>query len=150
MLVRGQQADGSDRWSSPFGQLTARHPAPGVVVFVETGSLDIRFAALIVSHSDRALEEARSVEVFVDCYGLLGYDPEVRNAASAWLRRNASRVIAQHMLVRSRFTTMGLKVVSLAFGGLTLGHHDRTSFDAELAQSLRRARSIPSPVELHG
>lgn len=150
MLVRGEQADGSERWSSPFGQLIVRHPAPGVVVFVETGSLDIRFAELIVSHSDRALDEARTVEVFVDCYDLTSYDPEVRNAASQWLRRNASRVAAQHMLVRSRFTTMGLAVVSLAFGGLIHGHHDRASFDAALVQAVRRPRSRGTPVELRG
>jgi hypothetical protein len=150
MLVRGEQADGSERWSSPFGLLTVQHPAPGVLVFIEAGSLDIRFADPIILHSDRALTEARTVEVFVDAYDLVGYDPEVRNAASGWLRRNASRVSAQHMLVRSRFTKMGLAVVSLAFGGLIHGHHDRKSFDAELAQALRRARSAGAPAELHG
>lgn len=150
MLVRGEQADGSERWSSPFGQLTVRHPAPGVVVFVEVGSLDILFVDPIIAHSNRALEEARTVEVFVDCYDLASYDPEVRNAATRWLRRNASRVTAQHMLVRSRFTTMGLAVVSLAFGGLIHGHHDRASFEAALAQALRRSRSRLTPVELHG
>jgi hypothetical protein len=150
MLVRGEQADGSERWSSPFGQLTVSHPAAGVLVFVEVGSLDIRFVEPIILHSNLALEQAPAIEVFVDAYDLVGYDPEVRNAASAWLRRNAARVLAQHMLVRSRFTKMGLAVVSLAFGGLIHGHHERTSFDAELAQSLRRARSRPPPVELRG
>lgn len=150
MLVRGEQADGSERWSSPFGQLTVRHPAPGVVVFVEVGALDILFVEPILLHSNRALEGARSVEVFVDCYDLTSYDPEVRNASSRWLRRNASRVAAQHMLVRSRFTKLGLAVVSLAFGGLIHGHHERASFDAALAQALRRPRSRSTPVELHG
>jgi len=117
------------------------HPAPGVVVFVEKGFLTSEFAAHIVDHCDRALDEALKVEVFVDGYELDGYDPEIRNGASDWLRRNSARVIAQHMLVRSRLTKMGLSVVSLAFGGLIRGHHERRSFDADLAVAIRRARS---------
>lgn len=141
MLDRLELGGGAEGWGSTRGQLVIRHPAPGVVVFVEKGFLTSEFAAHIVDHCDRALDEALKVEVFVDGYELDGYDPEIRNGASDWLRRNSARVIAQHMLVRSRLTKMGLSVVSLAFGGLIRGHHERRSFDADLAVAIRRARS---------
>jgi hypothetical protein len=142
MLDRLELGGGVAGWGSTRGQLVVRHPAPGVVVFVEKGFLTSEFVAHIVDHCDRALEEALKVEVFVDGYELDGYDPEIRNGASNWLRRNAPRVIAQHMLVRSRLTKMGLSVVSLAFGGLIRGHHERKEFDADLAVAVRRARSV--------
>lgn len=144
MLDRLELGGGAEGWGSARGQLIVRHPAPGVVVFVEKGFLTSEFAPHIVAHSDRALEEAVKVEVFVDGYDLDGYDPEIRNGASNWLRSHSSRVIAQHMLVRSRLTKMGLSVVSLAFGGLIRGHHERKEFDADLAVAVRRARSVGS------
>jgi hypothetical protein len=100
------------------------------------GFLSSESADHILQHSDRALREADKVHLFVDGYELDSYDPEIRNAGSAWLKKNATRVVAQHMLVRSRLTKMGLSVVSLALGGLIKGHHERLTFEADLAAAI--------------
>lgn len=141
MLTRVETPSGDESWTSPRGTLTIRHPAPGVVLFIEKGFLIGDFAAHIKAHSDRVLEESPNITLFVDAYELEGYDPEIRNAGSAFLKEHGHKVVAQHMLVRSRLTKMGLSVVSLMFGGLIKGHHDRNSFDGELAGSIRSARS---------
>jgi hypothetical protein len=112
-----------------------------VVLFVEKRFLSSEFAQLVLEHSDQALGEADQVQRFVDAYDLDRYDPEIRNGGSAWLKKHASRVIAKHMLVRSRLTKMGLSVVSLALGGLIKGHYERRSFDGDLAGAIREARA---------
>ncbi len=140
MLSRVEAPLGEESWTSPNGTLVIKHPAPGVVVFVEKGFLVAPFAEHIGRHSDTALQEADKIQLFVDAYELDGYDPEIRNAGSAFLKQHPDRVAAQHMLVRSRLTKMGLSVVSLMFGGLIKGHHERISFDAELAGAIRSAR----------
>lgn len=141
MVSRLELPTGGEGWVSARGELQIRHLAPGVVLFVEKGFLSSEFAHLILEHSDQARGEADQVQLFVDAYDLDGYDPEIRNGGSAWLKKHASRVIAQHVLVRSRLTKMGLSVVSLALGGLIKGHHERRSFDGDLAAAIREARA---------
>jgi hypothetical protein len=141
MVSRLELPSGDEGWVSARGELSIRHPAPGIVVFVEKGWLSAEFAQHILKHSDQALEEADKVQLFVDCFALDGYDPEIRNGGSAWLKKHAARVTAQHMLVRSRLTKMGLSVVSLALGGLIKGHHERRTFDGDLASAIRLARA---------
>lgn len=141
MLSRLETPAGEEGWSSSRGELRIRHPAPGVVVFVERGFLAADFAPYIVRHSDRASAEGERVHIFVDGFDLEGYDPEIRNSATAWLKDNMSRVDAQHMLVRSRLAKMGLTMVSLALGGVIKGHHQRLTFERDLASAIVRARA---------
>lgn len=141
MLTRVEAPSGEESWTSPRGSLTIRHPGPGVVLFIEKGFLVADFAAHIRTHSERALEQSAAITLFVDGFDLDGYDPEIRNAGSAFLKEHGPKVVAQHMLVRSRLAKMGLSVVSLMFGGLIKGHHERNSFDGELAAAIRSARS---------
>jgi hypothetical protein len=146
MISRLELPAGEEGWASARGELSIRHPAPGVVLFIEKGFLSSEFADYILQHSDRALREADKVHLFVDGYELDSYDPEIRNAGSAWLKKNATRVVTQHMLVRSRLTKMGLSVVSLALGGLIKGHHERLAFEADLAAAIRIARGSGRPL----
>lgn len=143
MLSRLDLPAGEEGWTSPRGELRIKHPAPGVVVFKETGFLIAEFAPHIMRHSNQAKHQGEKAHLFVDAYDLEGYDPEIRNGGTAWLRENAEKVAAQHMLVRSRLTKMGLTVVSLAVGGLIKGHHERQSFERDLAEAVVRSRSTP-------
>ncbi len=140
MLERVESSNGEEGWKSGRGELRIVHPAPGLVVFRETGFLTADFAEHVERHSNQAAERASKIQIFVDAYDLVGYDPEIRNSATSWLKAHMDVVDAQHMLVNSRLTKMGLTVASLALGGVIKGYHTRQPFENELAAAIRRAR----------
>ncbi len=140
MLERVESSDGEEGWKSARGELRIVHPAPGLVVFRESGFLTSDFAEHVRRHSDQAAKRAGKIQIFVDAYDLAGYDPEIRNSATSWLKSHMDVVDAQHMLVNSRLTKMGLTVVSLALGGVIKGYHARRAFENELAAATLRAR----------
>lgn len=145
-LTHTELPNGEDRWASSRGELRLRWPAPGVVVFVEKGFLSAAFVPFILHGASVALSQAQRITLFVDGYDLEGYDPEIRNAGTSVLKDNASRVIVQHMLMRSRLAKMGLSVVSLILGAVIEGHTERAPFDAALGKAIRDSRlGVPEP-----
>ncbi len=112
-----------------------------VLIFLEEGHLDDRFAPHIAEASNNALGCGLPLHLFVDAFDLVGYSPAVRKGPTDWLLAHRSRVAVQHMLVRSKITKMGLSVASLALGGLIRGHASRVSFRLALEQTIQELES---------
>lgn len=127
-------------WVSDRGTLTIRWPTPTVLLYVETGHLHAGFAPLIVDAYETAVRDGAKPAVFVDCERLVTYDGEIRRAPSTWIQQNRHRIVEQHMLVRSRFTRMGLQLVSVFLGGVIVGHSERRTFEQALREALVAAR----------
>lgn len=127
-------------WKSSQGTLIVLRPEPEVLVFVEEGHLDDRFAPHIATACNAALECPKPLHVFVDCNDLISYAPAIRKQPTEWLLANRDRVVKQHMLARSPLTQMGLSVASLVLGRLIKSHSSRASFNAALDATLRHVR----------
>lgn len=124
-------------WVSDTGELRVRRLAPHVVLYIEKGFLTADFAPHITAVMDEAVASGIKPHLFVDCEQLDGYEPAVRTDATNWLSRNKHLVTAQHMLVRSRLTQMGVTVAGMVLGGLLVGHRSRATFEAALEQALK-------------
>ena len=118
------------------GELIIRRPALGVLVFIERGYLAGSRAEAIIKAMDNELKFSPKLTIFVDGEKLDGYDPPIRTMPTDWLKRNAARVTAQHMLVKSQIARMGLSVAGLALGAVLRGYVDRNGFEAALRQEL--------------
>lgn len=127
---------GEHAWVSDRGTLTIRWPVPSVLLYVETGHLHAGFAPHIVEAYETTTRRGVRPHVFVDCERLVNYDPEVRRQPTAWIQHNRQRIVAQHMLVRSRFTRMGLQLVSMFLGGVIVGHNERRTFEQAMREAV--------------
>lgn len=135
-------------WISDRGSLLIRQPVPWVLLFVETGHLQAEFAPYIIEAYERATGVGRMrPDVFVDCERLVTYDGEIRRQPSQWIADNRHRIRVQHMLVRSRFTRMGLQLASLFLGGVIVGHHERRTFEQAMREAtLREEDETPAAI----
>lgn len=127
-----------------------RRPAPGVLVFVESGYLVGARADEIARALDAELRLHRRLTIFVDGEHLEGYDPPIRTVPTDWLKKHSANVVCQHMLVRSRIAKMGLAVAGLVLGAVIQGHTERRTFDVALREAVRAAEgrigSAPPPA----
>lgn len=135
-------------WSSDRGTLVVRQPTPWVLLYVETGHLQAEFAPLIIDAYERATASGERPHVFVDCERLVTYDGEIRRQPSQWIADNRHRIQVQHMLVRSRFTRMGLQLASLFLGGIIVGHHERRTFEQALREAVLREERLEPPMAI--
>lgn len=141
MLAQQRPSTDGKSWKSARGELTIEHPTPLVVLFLEKGFLDADFANHIVAAMEASLRAPSRPTFFVDCESMDGYDPVVRSKATQWISRNRERIVAQHMLVKSRFAKMGLSVASLMLGGVIVGHYERDTFERALRAAIRETSS---------
>jgi hypothetical protein len=119
-------------YKDELGELVIRRMAPGVLLFVERGYLVGSCAHLIIEAQERELLTVPSLTLFVDGIGLLGYDPPMRTVPTDWLKKNKTKVVAQHMLVTSQIARMGLAVAGLVLGTVIKGYTDKREFDLAL------------------
>lgn len=136
-MIREVEGSGPNEqvYESERGRLIIRDLGPTTILFVEQGFLEKGFAP----HIERAMNAivARNIRgtkptIFVDAEALGGYEPEIQTSATQWIKANKTRVTAQHMLVSSMITRMGLSVASLALGGIIKGYTSRADFEAAM------------------
>ncbi|RYE93649.1 MAG: hypothetical protein EOO75_03885 [Myxococcales bacterium] len=126
------------------GELIIRRPASGVLVFIERGYLAGSRAGEIIKAMDSDLRFNPKLTLFVDGEKLDGYDPPIRTMPTDWLKKNAARVSAQHMLVKSQIARMGLAVAGLALGTVIRGHTERRTYEEALRRAIQEAPQRPS------
>ncbi len=126
------------------GELIIRRPAPGVLLFIERGYLAGSRAGEIIKAKEAELRLSPRLTLFVDGEKLDGYDPPIRTMPTDWLKKNSSRVSAQHMLVKSQIARMGLAVAGLALGTVIRGYTERRAFEEALRVAIKDAPQRPS------
>lgn len=122
-------------YQSERGQLIIRKYRAPVILFIEQGFLEKGFAHHIERAQNELLQQGGKPSIFVDAEALKGYEPEIQSSATQWMKANKSRITAQHMLVDSLITRMGLSVASLALGGVIKGYTSRPEFEAALKRA---------------
>jgi hypothetical protein len=130
------------KYTDDRGELIIRRPAPGVLLFIETGYLVGSRADLIIKAQDDELKLVPKLTVFVDGAGLVRYDPPIRTVPTDWLKKHTARVECQHMLVTSQIAKMGLAVAGLVLGAVIKGYTDKREFDRALRQRVAQGGGV--------
>ena len=139
--------DEGEKYVDGRGELVVRTPAPGVLLFVESGYLVASRAEIIQRALDAELRKHGRLTIFVDGEHLQGYDPPIRTVPTDWLKQHAAHVQCQHMLVRGQIAKMGLAVAGLVLGAVIQGHTDRRAFDLALRDAVRAASNAHASTQ---
>ena len=99
------------------------------------GFASATMVARVIDHRERAVRVGR-VALFNDLLDLDGYDPPVRDELTRWQKRNKNRVLATHVLLRSRIVAMGIQMASLALGEHLVTYSRVADFDGVLRGSV--------------
>lgn len=124
------------RFFDEKGSAILRRPAPHVEYLIASGYARAEAANHIIAQRKRILEECGKIALFDDLENLEGYDSTVRLKLTTWSRENRSKIVAFHILTRSRIVAMGVTVANLALGGSIRPHLDRRSFEEALEEQI--------------
>ena len=127
---------GEQVYQSERGQLIIRTYQAPIILFIEQGFLEKGFVPYIERAQNVLMQQGGKPSIFVDAETLNGYEPEIQSSATQWVKANKHRIAAQHMLVSSLITRMGLSVASLALGGVIKGYMSRPEFEAALRRAV--------------
>lgn len=123
-------------YQSDRGRLIIRKYGNSALLFIEQGFLEKGFVHHIERVQNEVVQSGGKPSIFVDAENLEGYEPELQTSATQWIKANKALVTAQHMLVRSRLTQLGVSVASLALGAVIKGYTSRSQFEAALRQAV--------------
>lgn len=139
-MERRELADGFSL-TDGRGVLTVRRPAPHVELIRCDGYAQAVHVDLILEKRDQILAECGRIAIFDDLETLDGYDSGVRVRLTAWSNEHRSKIVAFHILTRSRLVAMGVTVANLALGGHIQAHTRRAAFEAALQAEIKRGKT---------
>ncbi len=116
--------------------MTVTRPAPHVELVRGEGYATTDVVEAIVEQREVILREAGRIALFDDLEHMTGYDSGVRVRLTEWSRENRSRIVAFHILTRSKLAAMGVTVANLALGGQIRAHVRREGFELALTEVL--------------
>ena len=142
-MIREIQGSGPNEhiYQSDRGRLIIREYGNSALLFIEQGFLEKGFVEHIERVQNEVLQRGGKPSIFVDAENLDGYEPDLQTSATQWMKANKGRITAQHMLVRSRLTQLGVAVASLALGGIIKGYTSRPQFEEALKQAATNSGS---------
>lgn len=126
------------RISDGRGIIDVRNPAPHVELIRCEGYARAEHVAEILEGRDRIVRACGKIAIFDDLEDLRGYDSDVRSRLTGWSRDHRPKIVAFHILVRSKIVAMGVSLANLAIGGAIVAHTRRAAFEAALALEMRR------------
>lgn len=136
-MQRENLSDGI-RISDGRGIITLRNPAPHVELLRCEGHARAEHIDMVLESRERILRACGKLAIFDDLEDLRGYDSEVRTRLTAWSRENRPKIVAFHILFRSKLVAMGVSLANLAIGGVIVAHTRRAAFEHALTLELRR------------
>src|SRR5262245_27596226 len=122
----------TDRWS-----LLLENPAPSIIHTRISGYADMELVQQFWDYFEEVARTQAPIENFHDWADVESYDPQVRQRYMKWSREHRPQLRAVHILVRSRWVSMGVTVANLALGYLT-SYRDREKFESALAAAVKR------------
>ena len=126
------------RISDGRGIITLRNPARHVELLRCEGYARAEHIDFVIESRERILRECGKLAIFDDLEDLRGYDSDVRTRLTAWSRANRPKIVAFHILLRSKIVAMGVSLANMAIGGAIVAHTNRTAFEQALAVQIRR------------
>jgi hypothetical protein len=145
-VLRSQLAVGDVQLKDARCTVTLGVPAPNVVYTVFDGYVDGELCAKMLDDLGRLCAPLPRVVLFTDAELLVGYTPEVRPLASEWMKSLGSKLVNDHILVRSKVVAMGVAVANLAVGGILRAYSSRSDFNAAARLAgvpVARVRAVP-------
>jgi hypothetical protein len=136
MQEREELPDGV-RISDGRGIITLRYPAPHVELIRCEGYARSEHIDEVLASRERIVRTHGKLAIFDDLEDLRGYDSDVRTKLTAWSRENRPKIVAFHILVRSKIVAMGVSLANMAIGGAIVAHTRRADFEAALAREVR-------------
>ncbi|MEM9860266.1 MAG: hypothetical protein AAF938_01520 [Myxococcota bacterium] len=110
------------------------------------------------THSERVLAHMHgwmnalpNVEVFVDFYGVKGYDTAARLGATAWCRKYRTRVESVHFLTKPGIVAMGVATAAMTLTILGLrveAHRSPNAFREQHAMACARVAPTAAVASL--
>lgn len=141
VTTRTVRDDGAVALAAPSLDIVIARLAPGVVRVEIRGDDRDQLGAQPFAELDAELARHVPLTLFFDLEHTSGATTPVREAWTAWIARNQSRLRAVHVLTSTRFVTTTIDVARhfSRTGDLIRLGSDRAAFDAEITR-LRRAR----------
>jgi hypothetical protein len=108
-------ADGSVLVEDLRGSARLSRPAPGVVLFVCSGTFPPSFYEPMVAFTQREMDRAGAVVMFVDGWELHSVATGFREAWTEWFKAN-KKGFRMHLLVRTKLMEMAASLANLFTG----------------------------------
>ncbi len=95
----------------------------------------------IIAQRELIVAECGCIALFDDLDLLTGYDNAVRSQLTEWSRKNRPKIVAFHILTRSKLVAMGVGVANLVLGGSIRIHRVRSAFEDALRLEMDASRT---------
>lgn len=140
-MERTQLADGFVVSDDKGSRVSIRRPAPHVELIRCEGHARAELIDLVLKNREEILAECGRIALFDDLESMNGYDSSVRLKLTDWGKKHRDRIVAFHILTRSRLVAMGVTVANLALGGHIQAHTNRRAFEDALRAEIARTAS---------